>query len=71
MSIEISAGQNIPALYGAPVKTSALLPVIVFSHGVVGMRTSCSAVCCDLASHGYLVAAIEHRCVCVSVCVYC
>jgi len=54
-------GQNIPALYGAPVETSTPLPVIVFSHGVAGMRTTYSAVCCDLASHGYLVAAIEHR----------
>ena len=55
-------GQNIPALYGAPVKTSTSLPVIMFSHGVSGMRTFCSAICCDLASHGYLIAAIEHRC---------
>ena len=51
-----------PALYGAPVKTSTPLPVIMFSHGVAGMRTTYSAVCCDLASHGYLVAAVEHRC---------
>ncbi|XP_065898489.1 platelet-activating factor acetylhydrolase-like isoform X2 [Dysidea avara] len=50
-----------PALYGAPVKTSTPLPVIMFSHGVAGMRTTYSAVCCDLASHGYLVAAVEHR----------
>ena len=64
----ISIGQNIPALYGAPVKTSSPLPVVMFSHGVSGMRTTYSATCCDLASHGYLVAAIEHRCVCVSVC---
>ena len=57
----MSTGQNIAALYGAPVKTSTPLPVIMFSHGVVGMRTTYSAVCCDLASHGYLVAAVEHR----------
>ena len=65
-------GQNIPALYGAPVmRTSSSLPVVMFSHGVAGMRTTYSAVCCDLASHGYLVAAIEHRsvCVCMRVCV--
>ena len=54
-----------PALYGAPLKTSTPLPVVMFSHGTGGMRTSYSAVCCDLASHGYLVAAIEHRSVCV------
>ena len=65
----ISIGQNIPALYGAPVKTSSPLPVVMFSHGVSGMRTTYSATCCDLASHGYLVAAIEHRSVCVCLCV--
>lgn len=36
-------------------------PVIVFSHGLAGMRTTYSGICCDLASHGYVVAAIEHR----------
>ena len=68
----ISIGQNIPALYGAPVKTSSPLPVVMFSHGVSGMRTTYSATCCDLASHGYLVAAIEHRylSVCLCMCVY-
>ena len=65
----ISIGQDIPALYGAPVKTSSPLPVIMFSHGGAGMRTTYSATCCDLASHGYLVAAIEHRCVSVCLCV--
>ena len=62
-----------PASHGAPLKTSTLLPLIVFSHGTGGMRTTYSAVCCDLASHGYLVAATEHRCVCAcmyALCVY-
>lgn len=36
-------------------------PVVVFSHGLGGMRTTYSGICCDLASHGYVVAAIEHR----------
>ena len=38
-----------------------LFPVIVFSHGLGGMRTTYSGICCDLASHGYVVAAVEHR----------
>ncbi|XP_065898491.1 platelet-activating factor acetylhydrolase-like [Dysidea avara] len=53
--------QKAAALYGAPLKTSTPLPVIMFSHGITGMRAVYSATCCDLASHGYLVAAIEHR----------
>ena len=37
------------------------LPVIVFSHGLKSMRSIYSGICCDLASHGYVVAAVEHR----------
>ena len=40
---------------------SPIFPVIVFSHGLGGMRTCNSAIVCDLASHGYVVAAVEHR----------
>ncbi len=40
---------------------SLKFPVIVFSHGLHGHRTVYSGICCDLASHGYIVAAIEHK----------
>lgn len=40
---------------------SATFPVIVYSHGLGGMRTCYSATACDLASHGYVVACVEHR----------
>jgi platelet-activating factor acetylhydrolase len=41
--------------------SSTSLPVIVYCHGLGGMRCDNSAICCDFASHGYLVAAVEHR----------
>ena len=62
---------RIPALYGVPLEkdrevnqsTNQMppIPVIVFSHGLGGMRTTYSGICCDLASHGYIVASVEHR----------
>ncbi|XP_053646031.1 platelet-activating factor acetylhydrolase isoform X3 [Cherax quadricarinatus] len=53
-------GVATPAVWGAPV-TDRKFPVIVFSHGLSAHRSIYSTVCTELASHGFFVAAVEHR----------
>ncbi|XP_026471874.1 platelet-activating factor acetylhydrolase-like [Ctenocephalides felis] len=50
-------------LYGVPISKSCgeKLKVLVFSHGLGGSRFFYSTVCNDMASRGYIVAAVEHR----------
>ncbi len=60
-----------PALVNASlVSNDAQLPVCVFSHGLGAMSFTYSAICCDLASHGYVVASVEHRYFTQCICVY-
>lgn len=42
--------------YGLPE-----FPVIVFSHGMASARTSYTQWCGEMASRGFIVAAVEHR----------
>lgn len=43
-----------------PVGTDETYPLIVFSHGSFGIRTSNESLYNQLASHGYVVASIDH-----------
>ncbi|GAA5872305.1 hypothetical protein JCM3774_003339 [Rhodotorula dairenensis] len=44
-----------------PSQAKTRFPVVVFSHGLSGTRTTYSQWCGEIASRGYVVAAIEHR----------
>lgn len=58
-------GIPIPAQVGAPVlqhdESSSLLPVMVFTHGMLSSRTDYTSYLGELASRGVVVAALEHR----------
>lgn len=46
---------------GAPIsKSQKKYPVLIFSHGAFGMRMSNASTFRELASHGYIVASIDH-----------
>ncbi|GFN95849.1 platelet-activating factor acetylhydrolase [Plakobranchus ocellatus] len=51
-----------PVLWQAPLlKSDEKFPVIIVSHGIGGNRTTLSTYSYELASRGFVVAAIEHR----------
>lgn len=52
----------VPALWHAvPLHSAQPYPVIIFSHGIGGNRTTYTTLCLELASHGFVVTALEHR----------
>nr|BAG59587.1 unnamed protein product [Homo sapiens] len=50
-----------PANWNSPLRPGEKYPLVVFSHGLGAFRTLYSAIGIDLASHGFIVAAVEHR----------
>lgn len=43
-----------------PKNTDGSYPLLVFSHGASGIKTSNTSTYTELASHGYIVASIDH-----------
>ena len=61
---------KIPAFTAAPLKSppatdgsskAGKWPLVLFSHGLAGTRRCYSQYCGELASRGFVVAALEHR----------
>ncbi|CCG80978.1 Predicted protein [Taphrina deformans PYCC 5710] len=44
-----------------PYDRPPIFPLILFSHGLGGTRTTYSAVCGEYASYGWICCAVEHR----------
>ncbi|GAA5922047.1 uncharacterized protein JCM15063_003170 [Sporobolomyces koalae] len=57
------AGRNLylPGSVDAPLLDDSRHPVVIFSHGLSGNRTTYSQYCGELASRGHVVVALEHR----------
>uniref|UniRef100_A0A8R1XTP8 1-alkyl-2-acetylglycerophosphocholine esterase n=2 Tax=Onchocerca TaxID=6281 RepID=A0A8R1XTP8_ONCVO len=53
---------KIPARWNLALSSTATnYPVLIFSHGLAACRNFYSIYCSSLASHGYVVAVVEHR----------
>ncbi|KAF5680780.1 acetylhydrolase [Fusarium heterosporum] len=61
-SIKIPAKVDVPLLGSRTTdKDGQKFPVMVFSHGAVSSRTDYTHYLGEIASHGHVIAALEHR----------
>jgi pimeloyl-ACP methyl ester carboxylesterase len=51
---------NATVWYPQPVTDEEIFPLVIFSHGGLGLETSNESLYLELASHGYVVWAIGH-----------
>lgn len=52
---------NIESSSPSNSKEKEKFPLVLFSHGLGGMRTTYSSICSEFASYGMICAAVEHR----------
>lgn len=59
--------RKLSVLYYYPTDREPIsCPLVVFSHGAMGFKTSNESLYRELASHGYVVASIDHTYQCLS-----
>ncbi|KAK9888149.1 hypothetical protein WA026_000418 [Henosepilachna vigintioctopunctata] len=56
-----SGNTYIPVLYGEKIRKDKKMKCVILSHGLGGTRFLYTNVCCELASQGFIVFALEHR----------
>ena len=59
-NVRIRAKESVPLVSISETGTESF-PVMIFSHGIAGIRTTYSSICCEMASRGVVVVALEHR----------
>lgn len=57
---ELNMIYEMPAYLDIPVSNDAPFPVLTFSHGASGYRLANSNLLAGIASHGFIVASIDH-----------
>lgn len=60
-NVRIHAKEARPLVSVQDFDAKERLPVVIFSHGLAGIRTTYSTICCEMASRGLIVVALEHR----------